>query len=48
MKNGNLTICGRIFMWLYYWFDLYVASLQEEDDRVDYETEGEAGGLRRD
>ena len=48
MKHGNLNIIGRIFIWLYYWFDLYTQALPEEDVGDGDEKAGEGSGLQRD
>ena len=46
--SGSLNTLGRIFLWLYYWFDLYMQALTETDVGDDDESESEGSGLQRD
>ena len=48
MKHGSLNTIGRIFIWLYYWFDIYMQALPETDVGDDDESESEGSGLQRD
>ena len=45
MKHGDLNTIGRIFLWLYCWFDLYTQALPEAAVGDDDEKEGEGSGL---